>query len=59
MTDYLNTTGAAGRKPPWFNIVRFLLIVAMVVMFFLLAQSMVRHHFCGGGRDHRNGSIGQ
>jgi len=59
MTNHLNTTGAAGRKPPWFDIGRFLLIVGLVVMFFLLAQSMVRHRFCVGGRVHQNGSIGQ
>jgi hypothetical protein len=59
MTNYLNTTGPAGQKPPRFGIGSFLFAVALAVIFFLLAQTMVRHHFCEGGRDHRNGSIGQ
>ena len=57
MTTHLNTTAPAGRKPPWFNIVRFLVIVAMVVMFFLLAQSMVHHRFFRGGWVDRNGRL--
>jgi hypothetical protein len=59
MANYLNTTSPTGRKPPQFGIGSFLFAVVLAVIFFLLAQSMVRHHFCGGVRDHRNGSIGQ
>ena len=59
MTTHLNTTAPAGRKPPRFGIGTFLFIVALAVIFFLLAQSMVHHRFCGGGRVHPNGSIGQ
>jgi hypothetical protein len=31
----------------------------LAVILFLLGQSMVRHRFFQGGREHRNGSIGQ
>jgi hypothetical protein len=59
MTTYLNTTASGGRKPPRFGIGSFLFIVVLAVIFFMLAQSMVRHRFFEGGRVHRNGSIGQ
>lgn len=55
----MNTPTPAGREPPSFGIGEFLSVVVLVVILFLLCQSMVRHHFHEGGRDHRNGSIGQ
>jgi hypothetical protein len=58
MKTYSNTTGPAGPKSPWFGIGRFLFIVALAVIFFLLAQSMVSHRFFRGGRVNRNGSLG-
>ena len=54
-----NTTSPAGSKPPSFGIGQFLFVVVLVVVLFLLGQSMVRHRFFGGQRVHRNGSIGQ
>ncbi|MGA9130800.1 MAG: hypothetical protein WB384_02250 [Candidatus Sulfotelmatobacter sp.] len=59
MTIYSNKTAPAVRKPPSFGIGKFLFVVVLAVLFFLLAQSMVRHRFHEGGRVHRNGSIGQ
>jgi hypothetical protein len=35
----------------------FLFVVFLTYIFFLLAQSMVRHHFHEGGRIGRNGEI--
>jgi hypothetical protein len=59
MTTYLNTKDPSGRKPPSFRIGQFVFVVVLVVLFFLLAHNMVRHRFFQGGREHRNGSIGQ
>jgi hypothetical protein len=56
--SYDSNTTASGRKPPRFGIGSVLLAVVLAVIFFLLAQSMVRHRFHEGGRFHRNGSIG-
>ena len=58
MTTHLDTTAPERRKSPWFGIGRFLFIVILAVIFFMLAQSMVRHRFFRGGRVQRNGSIG-
>jgi hypothetical protein len=52
----LNKTPAEG-KPPWFGIGKFLFIVVLAVIFFLLAQSMVHHRFFRGGWGNRNGSL--
>ncbi|MGA7399286.1 MAG: hypothetical protein WCC99_02520 [Candidatus Sulfotelmatobacter sp.] len=43
----------------WLGIARLLFVVVLVVLFFLLGQSMVRHRFFQGGPYHRNGSVGQ
>ena len=42
---------------PRVSIGQFLLIVGLSVLFFLLAQSMVRHRFHVGGEIGRNGNI--
>jgi hypothetical protein len=55
----LNTTDRTGSKPPSFGIGQFLFVVVLVVVLFLLGQSMVRHRFFEGQRVHRNGSVGQ
>jgi hypothetical protein len=55
----MNTPTSAGREPPSFGIGQFLFVVVLAVILFLLGQGMVHHHFHEGGRDHRNGSIGQ
>ncbi len=57
MTTDSNTTAPAGRKPPEFGVGKFLIIVVLAIIFFLLAQSMVRHRFHAGGRFNRNGTI--
>jgi hypothetical protein len=55
----MNKPTPAGREPTPFGIGQFLFVVVLVVILFVLGQSMVRHRFFQGGRDHRNGSTGQ
>jgi hypothetical protein len=59
MTISSNTPGSEEPKSRWSGIGKFLFIVALVIIFYLLGQSMVHHRFFQGGRVHRNGSIGQ
>jgi hypothetical protein len=54
----VNTT-PPGLEPPSFGIGRFLFVIVLAAVFFLLGQSMVGHRFFQGGRVHRNGSVGQ
>jgi hypothetical protein len=55
----MNKPAPVRREPPFFRIGQFLFVAVLVVTLFLLGQSMVRHRFFQGGREHRNGSIGQ
>jgi len=50
MTTYSNTPAPEGEKEPSFGIGKFLFVVVLAVVFFLLAQSMVRRRFCEGRR---------
>jgi hypothetical protein len=50
MTTNSETAGPEGERPPSFGIGNFLFTVVLVFIFFLLAQSMVRHRFCEGRR---------
>jgi len=45
-----NMTGPAGRNSPWLGTVKFLFLVLLAVMIFLLGRDMVRHRFFRGGR---------
>ena len=58
MTTYSNTPAPEGEKPPSFGIGKFLFVVVLAVILFLLVQSMVRHRFFRGGWVNRNGSLG-
>ena len=44
-----NMTGPAERISPWLGIVKFLFLVLLIAIVFLLAQDMVRHRFFRGG----------
>jgi hypothetical protein len=55
----MNTPTPARREPPSFGVGQFVFVIVLLVMLILLGQSMVRHRFFQGGREHRNGSIGQ
>jgi len=57
ITTDSNPTAAAGRVPPEFGIEKFFFMVFLAIIFFLLAQSMVRHRFDAGGRFNRNGTV--
>jgi hypothetical protein len=59
MTTDPNTTSPSGREPPEFGLEKFLFVVVLAIIFFLLAQSMVRHRFFRGGRINRNGTLRQ
>ncbi len=59
MTTYSHSPDPEGEKPPSFGIGKFLFVVVLAVIFFLLVNSMVHHRFFRGGRVHRNGSLGQ
>ena len=50
MTTNSETAGPEGERPPSFGIGNFLFIVVLAFVFFLLAQSMVRHRFHKGRR---------
>ena len=58
MTTNSNKERFMGSKSPWFGIGKFLFVVSLIVIFFLLAQSMMRHRFLEGGRFRLNGTIG-
>jgi len=50
-------TPPAGGEPRSFGIGKLLFVVVLAVLFSLPAESIARHRFHEGGRQHRNGSI--
>ncbi len=44
-----NVTEPAGQNSRWLGAIKFLLLVLLVVVVFLLGQDMVRHRFFRGG----------
>ena len=53
MTTYSTTPASERGNGPAFGMGKFLFVVVLAVVFFVLAQSMVRHRFCAGRRvDH-------
>jgi ABC-type transport system involved in cytochrome c biogenesis permease subunit len=51
-----NETPEEGRSP-WSGIVKFLLIVVLAIIIFLLGQDMVRHRFFRGGYVDRHDTL--
>jgi hypothetical protein len=46
-------------QPAWVGMVKALMLLAMVGMFFWLGQSMVQHHFFTGGElNNRAAAVG-
>ena len=45
----LRETDPAARQSPWIGIVKFLLLVILIGVIFLIGQEMVRHRFFRGG----------
>jgi len=39
---------------PWLGFARFLFIVVLTVLLFVLVNSMVRHHFFSGGQQNQH-----
>jgi hypothetical protein len=57
MTSDLDTTPSEERRSMWLGIGKFLFIVVLALLFFLLAHRMVRHRFFRGGWRNQHGSI--
>jgi len=57
MKTDLDTTVPEERRSVRFGIGKFLFIVVLAVLFFLLAHDMVRHRFFRGGWRNQHGSI--
>jgi hypothetical protein len=57
MTPHSQSTGPAGQKSPWLGIVKFLFIVVLAIIIFLLGQDMVRHRFFRGGYVDQNDTL--
>lgn len=49
MSTNWNEAAPQGTRSPWFQIGRFLLLIASAVAIFLLVQTMVQHRFFRGG----------
>lgn len=45
MPTHPNEAAPQGLRSPWLQIIRSLLLAALVIALFLLGQSMVRHRF--------------
>ena len=46
------------RSLPWLGFARFLFIVVLTVLLFVLVNIMVRHHFFSGGQQNRHDVTG-
>ena len=57
MKTDLDTTVPEERRSVRFGIGKFLFVVVLAVLFFLLAHDMVRHRFFRGGWRNQHGSI--
>jgi hypothetical protein len=44
-----NAAAPEERRSPWVGIIKFLFIVLLTIIIFLLGQDMVRHRFFRGG----------
>ena len=42
------------QRSPWPGFARFLFIVVLAVLIFVLVSSMVRHHFFSGGQQNQH-----
>ena len=59
MTEMRHKVDSDNDPGPWLGIAKFLGLLVMVTAFFLLAHSMVHHHFfTGGAMDYHNSPTG-
>ena len=49
MAPISNPSGPVARQSSWLGIVKFLLLLVLIGLMFLLGQQMVRHRFFRGG----------
>ena len=52
-----NTTDPAARQSPWLGIVKFLLLVILIAIIFVLGEQMVHHRFFRGGYIDQRGIL--
>jgi hypothetical protein len=57
MTTDLHTPGPEERRSIWLGIGKFLFVVVLAVLLFLLAHNMVRNRFFRGGWRNQHGSV--
>jgi len=58
MATKRNETNQEEQNPPWLGFAKFLFIVILTVMLFLLVRSMEHHHFFSGGQQNRHDVTG-
>jgi hypothetical protein len=58
MATNRNETNQEEQNSPWLGFAKFLFIVFLGVTVFLLAKSMVGHHFFSGGAQNRHDVTG-
>jgi hypothetical protein len=57
MTTDLDTTKSEERRSTWLGAGKFLFVVVLAILFFLLAHEMVSHRFFRGGWRNHHGSL--
>jgi len=55
MNTKRNSESRERRRSPQLGAITVIFIILFTAMCFLLARSMVHHHFLGGGRDYNLG----
>jgi hypothetical protein len=58
MATNRNESDREEQNSPWLGVAKFLFIVFLAAMFFLLVRSMVQHHFFSGGQMNRHDLTG-
>lgn len=57
MAENPNSTDPEENGPPWRGITSFLLVAVLVILIYLLGQSMVHHRFFRGGWMNQSGTL--
>ena len=58
MSTNRNENNQDEQSSPWLGFARFLFIVVVTVLLFVLVNSMVRHHFFSGGQQNQHDVTG-
>jgi hypothetical protein len=59
MVDQRHDTGSEIQVPAWVGVTKFLLLMGMIALFFLLGQSMVHSHFVDGDVSGQDAAVEQ